>query len=113
MANSAPTTVIRNTAKAMMKLLIRRPCSRRRAAVPALAADGAARGRMALHQTALTLPFGRAFLAKPALARLPLAFARDYHTVARKFGPGFCRLRGHPSAVGRWHWPIAGQCPVG
>src|SRR6516165_11720149 len=73
MANSAPTTVIRKTAMAMMKLLIRRPCSRRRAAAPALPATGAPRGRMAVHQTALTSPFGRALPAKPALTRLPLA----------------------------------------
>jgi hypothetical protein len=66
---------MRKTAKAMMKLLIRRPRSRRGAAAPALAADGAARGRKALQQTALTLPFGRASPAKPTLARLPLVSA--------------------------------------
>src|SRR5215468_142074 len=71
MANSAPTTVIRKTAMAMMKLLIRRSCSRRRAAAPALAANGALRERTALDQIALTLPFGRVFPAKPM--RLPLA----------------------------------------
>jgi hypothetical protein len=75
---------------AMMKLLIRRSCSRRRAAAPALAANSALRGRVALHemalhqtalhqtalhQTALILPFGRAFPRKPALTRLPLASA--------------------------------------
>src|SRR5215467_13111180 len=74
MANSAPTTVMRKTAMAMMKLLIRRSRSRRRAAAPALSANGALRGRMALHRTAWTLSFGRAFPAKPALTWLPLAF---------------------------------------
>src|SRR5215468_5380173 len=72
MANTAPMTVMRKTARAMMKLLIRRPRWRRGTAAPAVAADGAARGRKALQQTALTLPFGRASPAKPALARLPL-----------------------------------------
>src|SRR5262245_22785925 len=69
MANSAPTTVIRKTAMAMMKLLIRRSYSRRRTAAPTLATNGALRRRTALHQTALT----RAFPAQLALTSLPLA----------------------------------------
>src|SRR5882672_11448671 len=67
-------TVIRKTAMAMMKLLIRRPCPRVGAAQSARTADGTACRRVALHQSALNHPFGRASQALPARAKLPPIF---------------------------------------
>src|SRR3954447_4602378 len=64
-------TVIRKTAMATMKLLIRRPRPRVGTAASAQTADGTAYRRVALHQTALNRPFERASPVKPARARLP------------------------------------------
>jgi hypothetical protein len=67
-------TVIRKTAMAMMKLLIRRPCPRVGAAASARTADGTACRRVALHQSALNRPFGRTSPAKPDRAKQPPIF---------------------------------------
>ena len=72
MANNAPMTVIRKTAMAMTKLLIRRPYTWVGAAAAFGAADSALRRPVALHQTASNRPFGRARPAKPVRAKHPL-----------------------------------------
>jgi hypothetical protein len=72
MANSAPITVIRKTAMAMTKLLIRPPYTWVEAAAAIWAADSALCRPVALHQTASNRPFGRARPAKPVRAKHPL-----------------------------------------
>src|SRR5215475_5810962 len=108
MANSAPMTVIRKTAMAIMKLLIRRTCSRRGAAAGVV--EGAQRGRVALHQTAWTFPFGCASPARPGPARLPRAVAAIITQLRASLDQDF--VCGQACAVGSLRVAIAGPCLV-
>src|SRR4026209_678001 len=72
MAKSASITVIRKTAMAMTKLLIRPPYAWVGAAAAVGAADSALCRPVALHQTASNRPFGHARPTKPVRAKHPL-----------------------------------------
>src|SRR6185503_7756830 len=104
--------VIRKTAMVTKKLLIRPP---RPWAAPSTCGQApayAGRRCLDLHESASNGPFRRASPGDAGPLDAATAPLGNYHTVARKFGPGICPPRGFPSPVGRPASRIAGRLVV-